>query len=175
MWVRSLGGAVSDRAEHAGLHKLTRLSPLRRRSIRQRGPAASQVTLPKPMCPLPIGSSATSLVSAMSTCSRSTATTGVASFRSLAIGAPLIRSSIPPMSDSRISGRSRLDHRGRRRRRGWSKASWVRNMFDVASTHRHSRLRALVWFDVDNERDWRATSSAAERRRSLHRMASRSR
>jgi hypothetical protein len=42
---------------------------------------------------------------------------------------------------------------------GGSKASWVRDMFDVASTPRYSRLRALVWFDVDKERDWRATSS----------------
>jgi hypothetical protein len=44
---------------------------------------------------------------------------------------------------------------------GGSKAAWIRGMFDVASTARYSRLRALVWFDVDKERDWRATSSAA--------------
>ncbi len=43
---------------------------------------------------------------------------------------------------------------------GGSKAAWIRDMFSVASTARYARLRALVWFDVDKERDWRATSSA---------------
>jgi Glycosyl hydrolase family 26 len=44
---------------------------------------------------------------------------------------------------------------------GGSKAAWVRDMFGVTSTARYARLRALVWFDVDKERDWRATSSAS--------------
>ncbi len=41
---------------------------------------------------------------------------------------------------------------------GGDKAAWVRRMF--ASTSRYPRLRAIVWFHVDKERDWRATSPA---------------
>jgi mannan endo-1,4-beta-mannosidase len=39
---------------------------------------------------------------------------------------------------------------------GRSKGAWVRAMFE----HRGMpRLRAIVWFDADKERDWRTTSS----------------
>ncbi len=37
---------------------------------------------------------------------------------------------------------------------GGDKAKWVRNMWDVA--RRWDRLKAIVWFDLDKERDWRA-------------------
>jgi beta-mannanase len=42
---------------------------------------------------------------------------------------------------------------------GGDKAGWIRKMF--ASQHRYPRLRAIVWFNVDKERDWRATSPAS--------------
>jgi hypothetical protein len=37
---------------------------------------------------------------------------------------------------------------------GGDKAQWVRNMF--ATARRWKQLRAIVWFDQDKERDWRA-------------------
>ena len=40
---------------------------------------------------------------------------------------------------------------------GGDKAAWVRDMFSSAAI-RYPRLQAIVWFDVDKERDWRATS-----------------
>jgi hypothetical protein len=40
---------------------------------------------------------------------------------------------------------------------GGDKAAWVQDMF--AATSRYPRLRALVWFHTNKERDWRATSS----------------
>lgn len=42
---------------------------------------------------------------------------------------------------------------------GGSKAAWVRDMFATAATM--DRLRAIVWFNVDKERDWRADASPA--------------
>lgn len=42
---------------------------------------------------------------------------------------------------------------------GGSKARWVREMFRRAASGRYSRLRAVVWFNIDKERDWRATST----------------
>jgi beta-mannanase len=44
---------------------------------------------------------------------------------------------------------------------GGSKADWIRDMFRVTSSRRYPRLQALVWFDVDKELDWRATSSTS--------------
>ena len=41
---------------------------------------------------------------------------------------------------------------------GGDKAEWVRDMF--AAARRLPRLQAVVWFDVDKERDWRATFPA---------------
>jgi beta-mannanase len=38
---------------------------------------------------------------------------------------------------------------------GGDKAAWVRDMFDTA--RKMDRLEALVWFNEDKERDWRAT------------------
>ena len=40
---------------------------------------------------------------------------------------------------------------------GGDKAAWIADMFRTAS--RLPRLEAIVWFDVDKERDWRLTSS----------------
>jgi len=40
---------------------------------------------------------------------------------------------------------------------GGDKAAWVRDMF--ATAKRMRRLRAIVWFNVDKERDWRADST----------------
>jgi beta-mannanase len=37
---------------------------------------------------------------------------------------------------------------------GGDKAKWVRNMFATAATWK--RLKAIVWFDVNKEKDWRA-------------------
>jgi beta-mannanase len=37
---------------------------------------------------------------------------------------------------------------------GGDKARWVRNMWETAG--RWDRLKAIVWFDLDKERDWRA-------------------
>jgi hypothetical protein len=42
---------------------------------------------------------------------------------------------------------------------GGDKAGWIRAMF--ASRRRYPRLRAIVWFNVEKERDWRATSPAS--------------
>lgn len=42
--------------------------------------------------------------------------------------------------------------------KGGDKREWVREMFSAAK--RYPRLRAIVWFHVDKERDWRATSPA---------------
>ncbi len=42
---------------------------------------------------------------------------------------------------------------------GGNKARWVRQMFRQASPRRYSRLQAVVWFNIDKERDWRLTSS----------------
>jgi beta-mannanase len=42
---------------------------------------------------------------------------------------------------------------------GGDKAAWIGDMFDFAA--KRPRLRAIVWFDVLKERDWRATSPAA--------------
>ena len=42
-----------------------------------------------------------------------------------------------------------------------SKGTWVREMFDYRGM---PRLRAIVWFDADKERDWRATSSSGPAR-----------
>jgi len=39
---------------------------------------------------------------------------------------------------------------------GGDKARWVRGMFATAARWR--RLKAIVWFDLDKEEDWRATS-----------------
>ncbi len=39
---------------------------------------------------------------------------------------------------------------------GGDKAAWVRDMF--ASAQKYPRLRAIVWFNLLKERDWRATS-----------------
>lgn len=48
------------------------------------------------------------------------------------------------------------------------KSEWVRNMFD----HRGMpRLRAVVWFDADKERDWRAASSSGSLRQWRRAMA----
>ena len=44
---------------------------------------------------------------------------------------------------------------------GGNKATWVRDMFRVTRGARYTRLQALVWFDVDKELDWRATSSTS--------------
>jgi mannan endo-1,4-beta-mannosidase len=41
------------------------------------------------------------------------------------------------------------------------KGAWVRTMFDHLGM---PRLRAIVWFDADKERDWRASSSRASAR-----------
>jgi beta-mannanase len=40
---------------------------------------------------------------------------------------------------------------------GGDKAAWVRDMF--ARAVQFPRIEAIVWFNVDKERDWRATSS----------------
>ncbi len=42
-----------------------------------------------------------------------------------------------------------------------SKAAWVRTMFAYRGM---PRLRAIVWFDAEKERDWRATSSSGSQR-----------
>jgi len=42
---------------------------------------------------------------------------------------------------------------------GGEKAAWVREMF--ASVGNYPRLRAIIWFHAQKERDWRATSPAA--------------
>jgi beta-mannanase len=41
---------------------------------------------------------------------------------------------------------------------GGDKAAWVRDMWRTASRWR--RLKAIVWFDIDKERDWRADATA---------------
>ena len=48
------------------------------------------------------------------------------------------------------------------------KGAWVRTMFDHLGM---PRLRAIVWFDADKERDWRATSSRASIRQWRRAMA----
>jgi beta-mannanase len=42
---------------------------------------------------------------------------------------------------------------------GGDKAKWVRDMF--ASMRKFPRIQAIVWFDLDKERDWRMTSPTA--------------
>ncbi len=42
---------------------------------------------------------------------------------------------------------------------GGNKARWVRGMFRTAA--RWKRLKAIVWFDLDKERDWRAAPVAS--------------
>ena len=42
-----------------------------------------------------------------------------------------------------------------------TKAAWIRGMLDYEGM---PRLRAVVWFDADKERDWRATSSLGSQR-----------
>ena len=42
--------------------------------------------------------------------------------------------------------------------RGGDKAAWIRDA--LAHAKANERVQALIWFDVDKERDWRATSSA---------------
>lgn len=42
---------------------------------------------------------------------------------------------------------------------GGDKADWVRQMFRQASSARYPRLESVIWFNIDKERDWRATSS----------------
>jgi beta-mannanase len=45
---------------------------------------------------------------------------------------------------------------------GGSKPQWIRELFALAAAH--PRLDALVWFNVDKERDWRADASRADAR-----------
>lgn len=45
---------------------------------------------------------------------------------------------------------------------GGSKAGWISGMF--AEIHRRPAIRALVWFNLDKETDWRIESSPAARR-----------
>ena len=52
---------------------------------------------------------------------------------------------------------------------GGNKAKWVRNMFRTA--RQWKRLKAIVWFDQDKERDW-STASAASAFRALDAAAS---
>jgi hypothetical protein len=42
---------------------------------------------------------------------------------------------------------------------GGDKTKWVRNMF--ATAQRWNRLKAIVWFDMNKEKDWRAASAAS--------------
>ena len=45
---------------------------------------------------------------------------------------------------------------------GGSKARWIRGMFEYL--RRHRRVRALIWFDIRKEHDWRINSSRASQR-----------
>ena len=41
---------------------------------------------------------------------------------------------------------------------GGDKAAWINNMFSILQS-RFERIKAIIWFDVDKECDWRICSS----------------
>jgi hypothetical protein len=43
---------------------------------------------------------------------------------------------------------------------GGSKASWIRASYSSTNLSKFPRIRAVVWFNFNKERDWRVNSSA---------------